>query len=184
LLQQIQRWILQRLLPLLSSKHKRPPRNSVLHRRAAALWVKSETGTASRHNPKLRAWLQRKDPLSGSVFVRTHYRENAHRSALTMAGLWDEWRDIETKEPSKSCTMIITEANDFVREVHDRMPVILEGTNWEAWLSGEAGKELLAPAGDYVLQRWPVSRRVNSSRADDSDATLIERIELPAAGVS
>jgi putative SOS response-associated peptidase YedK len=105
-------------------------------------------------------------------------------SALTFAGLWDEWRDIETKELTKSCTMIITEPNDFVREVHDRMPVILEEKNFEAWLSGEAGTELLKPAANDVLQRWPVSRRVNSSRADDSDATLIERIELPAAGVS
>ena len=31
-----------------------------------------------------------------------------------------------------------------------------------------------------VLQRWPVFRRVNSSRADDADATLIDKIELPA----
>jgi hypothetical protein len=34
-----------------------------------------------------------------------------------------------------------------------------------------------------AMQRSPVSRRVNSSRADDSDATLIERVEVSAAGV-
>jgi len=28
---------------------------------------------------------------------------------VTIAGLWDEWKDIETGEPLKSCTMIITE---------------------------------------------------------------------------
>jgi hypothetical protein len=37
---------------------------------------------------------------------------------------------------------------------------------------------LMKPAEDTLLQKWPVSRRVNSSRADDSDATLIEKIEL------
>jgi putative SOS response-associated peptidase YedK len=38
--------------------------------------------------------------------------------------IWDEGKDIETGEPLKSCTMIITEANDFVSKVHDRMPVL------------------------------------------------------------
>ena len=46
--------------------------------------------------------------------------------ALTIAGLWDEWKDRATGETLRSCTMIITEPNDFVAEVHDRMPVVLE----------------------------------------------------------
>src|ERR1700684_3351473 len=37
--------------------------------------------------------------------------------ALTVAGLWDEWTNPETGKPLKSCTMIITEPNDFVAEV-------------------------------------------------------------------
>jgi putative SOS response-associated peptidase YedK len=97
---------------------------------------------------------------------------------VTIAGLWDEWKDIETGDRLKSCTMIITEANDFVGEVHDRMPVILEAGSFEAWLTGAAGSELLKPAGNDVLVRWPVSRRVNSSRTSDEDATLIDRVEL------
>jgi putative SOS response-associated peptidase YedK len=42
---------------------------------------------------------------------------------LTAAGLWDEWKDRGTGERLKSCTMIITEPNDFAAEIHDRMPV-------------------------------------------------------------
>jgi len=45
---------------------------------------------------------------------------------VTVAGLWDEWKNIETGEPLKSCTMIITTANEFTSDTHDRMPVILE----------------------------------------------------------
>ena len=45
---------------------------------------------------------------------------------MTFAGLWDEWKDKATGEVLKSCTMLITEPNDFVAEVHDRMPVVLE----------------------------------------------------------
>jgi hypothetical protein len=70
--------------------------------------------------------------------------------------------------------------NDFVREVHDRMPVILEA-GFDAWLNGGAGSELLKPAANDLLQRWPVSRRVNSSRTDDEDSTLIDPIELATA---
>jgi putative SOS response-associated peptidase YedK len=74
--------------------------------------------------------------------------------------------------------MIIADANEFVAEVHDRMPVILEPHQFEPWLTGSAGVELLGPAGKDVLQRWPVSKRVNSSRASDDDTTLID--PLPA----
>jgi putative SOS response-associated peptidase YedK len=56
------------------------------------------------------------------------------------------------------------------------MPVVLEPEQFEPWLSGGAGVELLKPAANDVLQRWPVSRRVNSSRASDDDATLIDAV--------
>ena len=55
--------------------------------------------------------------------------------------------------------------------MHDRMPVILEAGEIDAWLTGDAGAELLKPAANEVLQKWPVSRRVNSSRTSDEDPT-------------
>ena len=98
--------------------------------------------------------------------------------ALTIAGLWDEWQDKASGETLKSCTMIITEPNKFVAEVHDRMPVLLAEKDYEPWLSGKAGLELLKPAAENVLQRWPVSKRVNSSRAPDDDPTLIDKVTI------
>ena len=78
--------------------------------------------------------------------------------------------------------MVITEPNKFVAEVHDRMPVILETKDFEQWERGDVkdAKALMKPAGEDVLQKWPVSKRVNSSRASDEDATLIDRIEVHA----
>jgi putative SOS response-associated peptidase YedK len=61
-----------------------------------------------------------------------------------------------------------------IAEGHDRMPVILEADQFEPWLSGRAGGELLKPTANDVLQRCAVSRRVNSSRASDDDATLVD----------
>jgi putative SOS response-associated peptidase YedK len=60
------------------------------------------------------------------------------------------------------------------------MPVILEAKDFEQWEHGDAdkAKALMKPAAEDVLQRWPVTKRVNSSRADDSDATLIDKTDL------
>ena len=54
-------------------------------------------------------------------------------SPLTIAGLWDEWKDIETGEPLKSCTMIITNANELASKIHDRMPVLLQPKDFDGW---------------------------------------------------
>ena len=92
---------------------------------------------------------------------------------LTVAALWDEWKKRESGERIRSCSMIISEPNDFVAEVHDRMPVLLQPEQFDRWLSGEMGVEELKPAPNDYLQRWAVSKRVNSSKADKDDATLI-----------
>jgi putative SOS response-associated peptidase YedK len=96
---------------------------------------------------------------------------------MTFAGLRDEWKDKATGEVLKSWTMLITEPNDFVAEVHDRTPVVLETKCFTSWLN-DGGSALLRAAANDVLQRWPVSRRVNSSRAPADDPSLIERVEV------
>jgi putative SOS response-associated peptidase YedK len=47
-------------------------------------------------------------------------------SPLTIAGLWDAWKDSETGLPLMSCAMIITGANELASKIHDRMPVLLQ----------------------------------------------------------
>jgi putative SOS response-associated peptidase YedK len=109
-----------------------------------------------------------------------YYFTRRNGSVMTVTGLWDEWRNPDTKESIRSCTMIIGEANKVVAEVRDRMPVILEPRQFESWLSGEAGLKLLNPAGEKVLNKHPVSKRVNRARASDADEMLIEEVALPA----
>jgi putative SOS response-associated peptidase YedK len=53
---------------------------------------------------------------------------------ISFAGLWDEGKDRTTGETVKSCTMITTEPNAMVAEVHDRMPVVLEPDQFTPWL--------------------------------------------------
>jgi putative SOS response-associated peptidase YedK len=56
------------------------------------------------------------------------------------------------------------------------MPVLLQSKDFDGWLAGIAATELLRPASNDYLQAWPVSRRVNSSRAPGDDSTLIDQI--------
>jgi len=111
---------------------------------------------------------------STSTGKQPYYYTARDGSPLTIAGLWDEWKDIETGEPLKSCTLIVTNANKLASKIHDRMPVLLQPKDFDRWLAGTAGTELLKPAPNDYLQVWPVSRRVNSSRAPGDDPTLID----------
>ena len=106
----------------------------------------------------------------------------ADGAVLSIAGLWDQWKDPETGEAISSATLIVTAANDFTRAIHDRMPVLLGQADHEAWLTGKAGVELLRPAPNDLLQMWPVSTRVNKTGAGDDDPSLIEPCEASTIG--
>jgi putative SOS response-associated peptidase YedK len=76
--------------------------------------------------------------------------------------------------------MIISEPNEFVAQVHDRMPVVLKPEQLDRWLKGNMGVDELKPVENDYLQRWSVSKRVNSSKTDTSDPTLIEPVRQAA----
>jgi putative SOS response-associated peptidase YedK len=59
----------------------------------------------------------------------------ASNPSLSVAGLWDNWTNRESGEAIRSCTMIVTEANPFMSEIHDRMPVFLPPDGLDAWLT-------------------------------------------------
>ena len=124
----------------------------------------------------------RSNPRKSTSPVQRQAGQRAHRNQCREAmaaaivgensmGILAAWRSFQAL-----ISRFITEPNSFVAEVHDRMPVLLNEKDYEPWLSGAAGTELLKPAAEDLLQRWPVSKRVNSSRAPDDDPTLIEPI--------
>jgi putative SOS response-associated peptidase YedK len=88
---------------------------------------------------------------------------------LAFAGLWEIWHDHALGDDApriKTCTIITTEPNDLMREIHDRMPVILPESVWDTWLDAENHDvqslgQLLVPAPSEELERWPVTTLVN-----------------------
>jgi len=90
-----------------------------------------------------------------------------------MAGLWEAWHG-KNGETMESCTVIVTDANDLVRELHDRMPVILAPEDYAAWLDPSnkdtAGLlKMLHPADPTGWALCQVSRKVNSPKNDSPD---------------
>src|SRR5262245_31449342 len=65
-----------------------------------------------------------------------HYFHLWDARPFAFAGLWDHWgRDGETVE---SCTILTTEANELVKPVHERMPVIVAPADFGPWLDPKA----------------------------------------------
>jgi putative SOS response-associated peptidase YedK len=90
-----------------------------------------------------------------------------------MAGLWDRWHG-EEDQPLESCTIIVTDANDLVRDIHDRMPVILAPADFVTWLDpatkdADGLLRMLKPTDPVPWSMHPVSRQVNSPRNDGPD---------------
>jgi putative SOS response-associated peptidase YedK len=97
----------------------------------------------------------------------------ADDSNMVCAGLWDEWLSPDG-ELIRSCTIITTEPNSLIAEIHDRMPVILGKQDWAKWLGEEqaTGAELFAmlrPCPPERMKMWPVDKRVNSVQNDDAE---------------
>lgn len=82
------------------------------------------------------------------------------------AGLWDTWTSPDGEE-IKSCTIITTEANELLRPIHDRMPVIMTREAEAIWLDPtiQDPTQLLPLLKSYPaegMELYPVSTRVNN----------------------
>jgi putative SOS response-associated peptidase YedK len=86
---------------------------------------------------------------------------------FSFAGLWETWHDPEG-EIVESCAVITTEANELMRTIHDRMPVILDWQGESAWLDRQTPVEdlrsLLAPLASEKMQAYTVDPYVNNAK--------------------
>jgi putative SOS response-associated peptidase YedK len=89
---------------------------------------------------------------------------------FAFAGLWDRWKDPEGKI-IESCTILTTEANPLLKDIHDRMPVIIEKDDYDLWLDpGMTDPDkltvLLKPFDSQKMRVYPVSSTVSSVKND------------------
>lgn len=88
---------------------------------------------------------------------------------FALAGIWEKWTDKETGESLQTTSLITAEANDFMAQLHHRMPVVLEAQSATDWLAGS--NDLLDDVAAITppLQAWPVDKRVNNARNQDEE---------------
>lgn len=91
---------------------------------------------------------------------------------FAFAGLWEDWHAKDSDESLQSTAIITTAANEFMSQLHHRMPVVLQQNAADRWLDGD--EQVLAEAGKSspAFKAWPVDRRVNNARNEGQD--LIE----------
>lgn len=110
-----------------------------------------------------------------------NYIHAAGDQMIAMAGIWEHWDGHGNEDQAVvSCAIVTTSANAVVGELHDRMPVILDPSDWDLWLDPDVDEKeavlpLLQPADDRLLEFHAVSKDVNSVRNNRPD--LIDQIE-------
>lgn len=107
-----------------------------------------------------------------------YYIHPTHEPMFAFAGLYNVWESPEG-EKIPTYSIITTDANEKMKDLHDRMPVMLLKEEWDEWLDPEnhntkALKDLLNPFPDDAIGYYQVSKDVNNVRNNSKE--LLEQI--------
>jgi putative SOS response-associated peptidase YedK len=101
-------------------------------------------------------------------------------SPFGLGGLWENWKDPASGEWIRTFAIIMTDANELVAEIHDRMPLIIPPGDYARWLSDEADPaDLMRRFPAEPMRIWPISTRVN--KPENDDPSIVEPIKLSTA---
>lgn len=97
-----------------------------------------------------------------------YYFRLQNSQIFAFAGLWEHWKSPDG-QIINSCTILTTEANDLLRPIHNRMPVILEPKNYDLWLdpqveTSEKLQPILQPYQADLMIGYTVSTKVNNPK--------------------
>jgi len=114
---------------------------------------------------------------------RPYYIRRKDREPIYMAGLWETWKSPDDGRQFESTAILTTTANESLKELHERMPVLLQPAGVEVWLDESITNPtcflplyIPCPADELIVE--PVSERVNSVKNDDPKC--IEAVTEPA----
>jgi putative SOS response-associated peptidase YedK len=126
-------------------------------------------------------WRKNPDKTKTPMYIRLK-----NGKPFSFAGLWEIWHSDDGSQV-RSCTIITGPANELIRNIHDRMPVILDGETARKWIEPEEVKSdkllpLLKPFPADKMQADAVSRAVNNPSHDAPDCIESITDEAPVAG--
>lgn len=82
---------------------------------------------------------------------------------FSMAGLYDEWGSEIGSEPLRTFSIITTEANILMAEIHNqkrRMPLLLEASEIDNFLSGKEPIQSFSILSDHFMKAHPVKKSI------------------------
>ncbi len=111
--------------------------------------------------------------VAGGLRKQPFFIHPADGGIFAMAGLYEFWRDPEG-EWLVTCTIITTDAEHQIADIHDRMPVGVRPSAWDDWLNpritdSEEALAVLELDRPIELTAHQVSSRVGNVRNDDPD---------------
>jgi putative SOS response-associated peptidase YedK len=117
--------------------------------------------------------------IPGTKSKTPMYLRMKNKQPFAFAGLWDIWNSSDGSE-IRSFTIITTEPNKLVAEIHNRMPVILPHSAYKDWLQeGENDQSILEsylqPYPAAEMEAYPVSKYVNSPQNDSPECIIPTR---------
>jgi putative SOS response-associated peptidase YedK len=93
-----------------------------------------------------------------------------------LAGLWERWKDHKVGTDLLTFTVITTDPNEVVEQLHDRMPCIIPEKDDDRWLKpGDPDRppiDLLRPFDADKMTAWKVDKAVGNVKNDSPE--LIE----------
>jgi len=108
----------------------------------------------------------------GGKIKQPFYIHLASRECFAFAGLHEKWVSPDGRE-LRTCTIITTEPNEILKDIHNRMPVILSQRDEAVWLDPSVPKpellSLMKPYPPEEMAYYRVSTTVNSTRNDSPD---------------
>jgi putative SOS response-associated peptidase YedK len=116
-------------------------------------------------------WQQNDGKQPFRIFVKNN-------PIFSMAGLWERWKSPEGTL-IESFNIITTEANSFMKPIHNRMPVILKQEDEKTWLGSNNSSEILSllkPYSSEEMDAYPVSKLVNSPRNNGPEVWEKEKL--------
>jgi len=157
------------LIPSWSKEEK--PHYSMINARAETVSSKPAFRTAFKHRRCLI-------PVSGFYewqpqedFKQPYAISLKDDGLFSLAGLWEHWEGADGKV-IESCAIVVTDANEVLKPIHDRMPVIIAPKDYSTWLDPDIqDKDVLTPLLHSYSAQWmkayPVSPRINNPGYDE-----------------
>ena len=107
---------------------------------------------------------------------RSFHMRRRDGAPFALSGLWESWHSPDGSV-LESCALLTTEANELMRPIHDRMPVILDPPDFDLWLNPDVQdlaliEPLLRPYPAEAMAAFPVSSLVNNARNDSLQCVL------------